>query len=232
MSEVMIAYFGYGSLVNTRTLQSDYIAAIPAGLKGWRRHWQARAEKTDAPLRSGAEQRLWSMSLRQMEQGTFSNDATADRHLTLSDIALLSVHEETASQISGLIIIDRISALTSLDERERLYDRRVIDPANLLVEEHELLGEVAPENLFLYVGQTSPQGETVLLQSYLHTVMAGFLRVHGEAGLADFMASTIGFDRRMVADRAFPIYPRAALVSDEEARRFDAILGEAGVKFG
>ena len=41
MSE-LVGYFGFGSLVNRHTLRTDYIDSVPATLKGWRRHWQAR----------------------------------------------------------------------------------------------------------------------------------------------------------------------------------------------
>lgn len=37
-----IAYFGYGSLVNLETLQTPYVSAHPARLKGWKRTWKAR----------------------------------------------------------------------------------------------------------------------------------------------------------------------------------------------
>ncbi len=37
-----IAYFGYGSLVNLETLQTPYVSAHPARLKGWKRAWKAR----------------------------------------------------------------------------------------------------------------------------------------------------------------------------------------------
>ncbi len=38
----VVAYFGYGSLVNRATLQTDYVAAVPARLNGWRRCWRPR----------------------------------------------------------------------------------------------------------------------------------------------------------------------------------------------
>jgi len=37
-----ISYFGYGSLVNLDTLQTPYLSAHPARLKGWRRVWLSR----------------------------------------------------------------------------------------------------------------------------------------------------------------------------------------------
>ena len=38
----VVAYFGYGSLVNRATLRTDYVAAVPARLNGWRRCWRPR----------------------------------------------------------------------------------------------------------------------------------------------------------------------------------------------
>ena len=37
-----ITYFGYGSLVNLETIQTPYVSAAPATLKGWRRTWLSR----------------------------------------------------------------------------------------------------------------------------------------------------------------------------------------------
>jgi len=42
MTKGLVGYFGYGSLVNRATLQTAYVAARPARLMGWRRHWQCR----------------------------------------------------------------------------------------------------------------------------------------------------------------------------------------------
>ena len=39
-SDDLVAYFGYGSLVNPHTLRTSYLDIVPATLKGWRRHWQ------------------------------------------------------------------------------------------------------------------------------------------------------------------------------------------------
>ena len=42
MGDELVAYFGYGSLVNKHTLRTTYIDVIPAQLSGWSRHWQGR----------------------------------------------------------------------------------------------------------------------------------------------------------------------------------------------
>ncbi|MCP4319395.1 MAG: gamma-glutamylcyclotransferase [Hyphomicrobiales bacterium] len=38
----LVAYFGYGSLVNRDTLSTDYVDARPVRLHGWRRCWRPR----------------------------------------------------------------------------------------------------------------------------------------------------------------------------------------------
>lgn len=49
----LVAYFGYGSLVNRATHRTEIVAAVPARLKGWRRCWR--------PGGSGARQALLSV---------------------------------------------------------------------------------------------------------------------------------------------------------------------------
>lgn len=44
MSDDMVGYFGFGSLVNKHTLRTSYAGMVPARLKGYRRHWQARTD--------------------------------------------------------------------------------------------------------------------------------------------------------------------------------------------
>ncbi|GHC75914.1 gamma-glutamylcyclotransferase family protein [Limoniibacter endophyticus] len=45
--EGLIAYFGYGSLVNAATHRTDIVAMHPARLKGWRRVWRHRPDLPD-----------------------------------------------------------------------------------------------------------------------------------------------------------------------------------------
>lgn len=46
----LVAYFGYGSLVNRATLRTEIVAARPARVKGWRREWQARPGAAADPV--------------------------------------------------------------------------------------------------------------------------------------------------------------------------------------
>ncbi len=47
MSKELVGYFGFGSLVNKHTLRTSYVDIIPASLKGYSRHWQARSNTFD-----------------------------------------------------------------------------------------------------------------------------------------------------------------------------------------
>lgn len=46
----VVAYFGYGSLVNPRTHRTQIIHYEPAHLTGFRRRWQERSEKARYPV--------------------------------------------------------------------------------------------------------------------------------------------------------------------------------------
>ena len=229
MSGELIAYFGYGSLVNSSTLAPGYVETHSARLKGWRRHWQSRGHS-----RSGAGQ-LASANTPSIEQFAWQQairKAGYNGSVTPQDLALLSVHRDEQSSISGLLIIDRLENLPALDERERLYDRVRVPVNDLqLAGPETVVSAIAPQNIFIYVGQAAPAGLPPLLQSYLDTVMLGFLETHGDAGLEDFLTSTIGFAREIIRDRDAPIYPRAVKPGNRLAERFDALLLSAGVRY-
>ena len=148
------------------------------------------------------------------------------------DVALLTVHRHDESSILGMLVIDRAENLAHVDEREARYDRVEIDHASLSFSGEEDEADL-PDRLFVYVGRPRLQPEPVatLVQSYLHTVMAGFLAEHGEEGLLHFIETTIGFDRPILVDRHQPLYTRHIPPEQEMADRFDTLLKEAGVRF-
>ena len=45
----LVAYFGYGSLVNRVTLRTDIVDIVPARLLGWRRLWRTRPDMPGFP---------------------------------------------------------------------------------------------------------------------------------------------------------------------------------------
>ena len=195
----LIAYFGYGSLVNLNTLQTGYVCAHPARLKGWRRHWQSRGEFAQAAPGTDTEASGQHRSQEKTAWADAIGRAGYTGSLSPYDLALLSVHRDRNCAIGGMLVIDRLENLAALDERERLYERVVLVRADIEGEGLEDVFEhISENNLFVYVGQTAPPGQPPLLQSYLDTVMAGFLHAHGETGLADFIASTTGFARNII----------------------------------
>ena len=193
----LMAYFGYGSLVNLNSLRTRYIAAYPVRLRGWRRHWQSRPSGDDTALGLRA--------------------------------ALLSVHRhgDLNSHIDGMLIIDRLENLPDLDAREAHYQRIALGD-DLTGHDHiPGLPDVAPQNRFVYVALDNPQDRSPLLQSYLDVVLSGFYSMRGEEGVRDFIASTIGFERSIIADRQEPHYPRAVTVDEDLANWFDDLLRQA-----
>ncbi|GIL00792.1 MAG: gamma-glutamylcyclotransferase [Alphaproteobacteria bacterium] len=201
MKNGLVGYFGYGSLVNRQTLRTDFVAARPARLAGFRRYWQSRGRDIEP--------------------------AAGD------DIALLSVAPDPGASILGMLVVDRAGNLASVDEREARYDRLRIDRAQIEVLAPDGVdGAALPDELYLYVGRGRPDDGACLLQSYLDAVMAGFLAEFGEAGVHHFLATTSGFARTVIADRASPRYPRAVRLDPATARRFDQWLEAAGARFG
>ena len=204
MSDALIGYFGYGSLVNRQTLRTDYVSTHRASLSGWRRHWQSRG--VDMENHQGRQ------------------------------IALLSIHRNTDAMISGMLVIDRKANLDAVDLREARYDRVAIAREDLQLHDygtsHGSAGEL-PDELYVYVGRNDAQSEAApdLLQSYLDAVMAGFLTEYGEAGVHHFLETTVGFDRRVIADRHDPLYPRAVVLERERASWFDHLLTQHGAIF-
>jgi hypothetical protein len=132
-----------------------------------------------------------------------------------------------------VIVIDRIENLAGVDEREARYDRVRIDHSVIELVGGEGPGDDLPADLYLYVGRAQPEPASPpsLLQSYLDAVMAGYLREFGEEGVAHFLETTFGFERRVIRDRAAPRYSRSIRIDGALADRFDMLLAAVGVRF-
>lgn len=79
-SAAKIAYFGYGSLVNLETLQTPYLSAHPARLKGWKRTWKARPKVAGsfAPIEG-----LAFLSVEPCPDTTIEGMVIVDHHASL-----------------------------------------------------------------------------------------------------------------------------------------------------
>lgn len=204
----LVGYFGYGSLVNRRTLRSDIVAALPARLKGWRRTWRPR------PV---------------MEPDTVPGAALMGG-LTPS---LLSAHPDPGAAIDGLLVIDFLANLPEIDTREFRYHRREITldaldlgpglsaaPAGFRLD--------PGLRLHIYEARTEhppADGPSPILRSYLDAVLQGFLREFGADGVHRFVTETDAFHTPIHEDRHAPLYPRAVTLSQAETELFEHALG-------
>ncbi len=195
--EEIFAYFGFGSLVNRKTLPSDIVTAIPATLNGWKRHWQYRPSQ-----------------IFQSEQ--------------LQDIALLSVHRDQNTSIEGLLVIDRLSNLASLDKRERGYDRVQLNDTELDIKNSDI-NNYFNNSVYVYVARSvdysvADKKPLRLLRSYLDVVMQGFHSEFEMSGVERFIETTKGFPMPILEDRDAPHYPRHQQLSNLEQKQFDVFL--------
>ena len=140
--------------------------------------------------------------------------------LARTDLAFLSVVPDGGTAIEGLVVVDHLSSLASLDEREALYERR---------DAHVDCGAAGwhhpdPPRAFLYVADEPPAREAFILRSYLDAVMQGYLTQFGEAGLRRFVETTDGFELPLLEDRESPVYPRHVATNASERAQFDALV--------
>ena len=191
MSKQLVGYFGFGSLVNKHTLRTSYVDIVPATLKGYSRHWQARSE-------------------------TFENH-----------VSLLSIHADEACEIKGMIVFDLLENLPLVDEREAGYSRHKLTHDQVEIGD----GTHLPDELYVYIADevAGAKDDGALLQSYLDAVMQGFRNEYGDAGVAHFVDTTKGFNRKIYLDRSTPLYPRDVKLTEDEKAMFDVELKRAGV---
>ncbi|MGB3245243.1 MAG: gamma-glutamylcyclotransferase family protein [Sulfitobacter sp.] len=133
------------------------------------------------------------------------------------DVVFLSVVQDAATVIDGLIAAVPNADWAALDAREHGYNRvgsggavaHFLTPAPDIAHY-----AVAPESI-------RTDGKHVILQSYLDVVVQGFLREYGESGVARFFATTSGWETPVLNDRDAPRYPRAQRLSPAENELVD-----------
>lgn len=123
-------------------------------------------------------------------------------------------------RISGLIARVPDADWDTLDLRETGYARvptqdavthdtgRALDIAVYAVQPHNML----------------PEGDHVILMSYLDVVVQGFLREFGADGVAQFFATTDNWDTPILDDRDAPLYPRHQVLHPDEHALVDQHL--------
>jgi hypothetical protein len=139
------------------------------------------------------------------------------RHTRLRPFAYLSV-EPAEARIDGLIAQVPGGDWTVLDEREGAYRRHAVAPPML----SQAPGWARIVEIYaINPKHADPEARHPILLSYLDTVVQGFLREFGEAGVERFFASTAGWSR-LFDDRTNPIYPRHQALTAQERGLVDA----------
>ncbi|MGR3714181.1 MAG: gamma-glutamylcyclotransferase family protein [Shimia sp.] len=123
--------------------------------------------------------------------------------------------------IDGLIAHVPDGDWAALDTREFDYERIDASPA---------VSHPKPDPLQIAVYTVAPDRRVTLpkppmiLLSYLDVVLQGYLEVFGEAGVADFITTTDGWNLPVLNDRADPIYPRNTALTKTETALVDQHL--------
>ncbi|MCA8868911.1 MAG: gamma-glutamylcyclotransferase [Rhodobacteraceae bacterium] len=149
------------------------------------------------------------------------------QHTSLRKLAYLSVVKVDGGEIDGLIAAVPNGDWRALDLREGAYDRLAL-PDAVVRHDH-------PETINVQIYHTRPgivAPPTVrhpVLQSYLDTVVLGYLDVFGIEGAARFFQSTDGWDSPVLDDRRQPIYSRAIALSPKQRLLVDGFLDDLSV---
>ena len=140
-------------------------------------------------------------------------------------MAFLTAVPDQLSEIAGLIAPVPGADWDLLDQREHSYDR-----VPVVGVQHDV--DQAPD---IHIYHAPPErhvpasAKRPVLLSYIDVVVQGFLREHGELGVAEFFATTDGWDAPILDDRLDPIYPRHQNLTSFEIDLADHHLSELRV---
>ena len=137
----------------------------------------------------------------------------------LRKAAYLSVMPCAQTSLHGVIARVPGANWAALDQREAAYQRH--DVSHTI--HHD--GPAAPTAVY----QVRPEhvadaDDHPILLSYVDVVVQGYLRVHGQDGVAHFFETTDGWNTPILNDRADPVYPRNQSLSAEERALVDHYL--------
>ena len=188
------AYFGYGSLVNRSTHQSEIAGYSRVKLKGWRRQWLPR------PL--GKFGHVALLSVYPDQQSEIDGLLILDH---IDNLAALDAREIRYDRTR--IEFDSFSANLPVNELDgnfqdspiSIYQAKSVPP---------------------FAGAEKCR----ILRSYLDAVMQGYLNEFGIEGLNSFIASTDNFEIGIREDRKKPVYSRPITLKATEHMLFDRLV--------
>lgn len=149
-------------------------------------------------------------------------------HTDLRPIAFLSVVQDADSVIDGIIAHVPGDDWDALDAREFAYNR-------VAATDHVSHTKVEPIEISVYTARHDiglpPDVRHPILLSYVDVVVQGYLAEFGEDGVANFFATTDGWDAPILNDRADPQYPRHRVLTDAEKQLVDHHLAAQRATF-
>lgn len=150
------------------------------------------------------------------------------RHTELRPIAFLVAVPDTSTDIDGIIAHVPGDDWNALDEREFAYTRIHSTPniTHPITAPVEIAVYKARDDIVVPADTRHP-----ILLSYLDVVVQGYLQQFGEQGVADFFATTTGWDAPILHDRADPQYPRHRVLTKTETALVDHHLAALDAKF-
>ncbi len=144
--------------------------------------------------------------------------------------AFLSVAPAPGDTIDGVLAVPA-GGWDALDRRERAYlwQPAAITPLDGRPPDDGPAPARAPV-LYRIDPALAEDGKHPILLSYLDCVLAGYHALFGIAGIDRFIATTDGWGRPLIDDRARPIYSRARAPDPALARLIDARLAALGLR--
>jgi hypothetical protein len=134
----------------------------------------------------------------------------------LRKAAFLSVAPCPDTVLHGVIARVPGADWVALDQREAAYQRHDVT----VTVHHD--GPKAPTAVYqVKPAHLSDAQDHPILRSYLDVVVQGYLKVHGEAGVAQFFDTTDGWDMLIFDDRTAPLYPRHQVLTAAETALVD-----------
>jgi len=190
-----IAYFGYGSLVNRATHQTDIVGFSKVTLKGWRRQWLARPNNSFGkvvllsvkPCKNSEIDGLVVLDHARNQASLDERERNYDRHIVAEDNVVKHELHANGTLDNGSKQSTSIYVATPFRQPDDYSEYRI-------------------------------------LRSYLDAVMQGYLNKFGEEGVRRFVNTTDNFEVGILEDRDNQRYPRSVTTTVKEQKLFDQLV--------
>ena len=139
------------------------------------------------------------------------------------DVVFLTVIEDAASTIDGVIAAVPNGDWDALDAREHGYARHLSNESVI----HQVTPAPDIAHYAIPPAMMGDPGDHVILLSYLDVVVQGFLNHFGAEGVERFFDTTDGWQTPILNDRANPSYPRHQTLTAAETNLVDHYLNRS-----